>query len=321
MEQPRTASWPVAVEHGTAIRPLDRFEQLIGHFLASQDIADITKENYRIALQRFFRWYIDKDDTALGIRRPERQDILRFKDYLKTSVSPLTLSTYLTAVRRFFDWAGSDIAKGIKGAKRVQGFRKDPLTVSQVKDLLENMSTNTTLEGLRDFALINLLVRTGLRRIEAARADVGDIRQESGEAVLWVQGKGRDAKDEYVVLTAKTLRPINEYLRARGGAKEKDPLFTSLSDRNLNGRLSARSITRIVKNHLRAINLDSDRLTAHSLRHTAITLCLQAGATIQEAKALARHSNINTTLIYAHNIDRLAHAPEKKIDAILAASE
>jgi len=321
MERLRTASWTVAVEHETGIRPLDRFEQLIDHFLASQDIADITKENYRIALQRFFRWYVDKDDTALGIRRPERQDILRFKDYLKANVSPLTLSAYLTAVRRFFDWIGADIAKGIKGAKKVKGFRKDPLTVDQARELLEHLREITTLLGLRDYALVNLLLRTGLRRIEVARANVGDIRQESGEAVLWIQGKGHDVKDEYVVLTEQTLKPLNEYLRARGGAKEKDPLFTSLSDRNRNGRLTKRSLTRIVKKHLREINLDSDKLTAHSLRHTAITFALQGGATIQEAQALARHSNVNTTLIYAHNIDRIAQAPEKKIDAYLGTAQ
>jgi integrase/recombinase XerD len=61
-----------------------------------------------------------------------------------------------------------------------------------------------------------------------------------------------------------------------------------------------------------------DTLTAHCLRHTAVTLALQAGATIQEVQAFARHANINTTLIYAHNIDRIRDAPERKIDALLS---
>jgi len=94
-------------------------------------------------------------------------------------------------------------------------------------------------------------------------------------------------------------------------------LFPSLSDMNLGQRLTTRSVSRIVKSYLRKIGLNSNRLTAHSLRHTAITLCLQGGATIQEAQALGRHANINTTLIYAHNIDRLTQAPERKIDAVL----
>ncbi|MHB8277486.1 MAG: hypothetical protein ACYDIA_07525 [Candidatus Humimicrobiaceae bacterium] len=59
-------------------------------------------------------------------------------------------------------------------------------------------------------------------------------------------------------------------------------------------------------------------LTAHSLKHTAITLSLMAVASIQEAQALARHKDINTTLIYSHNLNRIANAPEKKIEVLLA---
>ena len=210
-----------------------------------------------------------------------------------------------------------NIARGIKGAKKVRGFRKDPLTVEQAKDLLKGID-RSTVQGKRDYALLNLLIRTGLRTIEAMRAEVGDIRQESGEAVLWIQGKGRDAKDEFVLLTSETLKPIYESINARGKVSETAPLFASLSDRNKDKALTTRTVRRIVKENLRGIGLDSGRLTAHSLRHTAVTLSLQAGATLQEAQALARHSNINTTMIYAHNIDRIAHAPERKIDTLLA---
>jgi len=294
-----------------------RFDTLIDEFLSSQDIGQVTKENYRTAIQHFFGWYRAEDNSAHGTRTPTRQDILRYKEHLKANMSALSVSTYLTALRRFLDWAGVDIAQGIKGTKRVRGFRKDPLTIDQARDLLDHLQKDATPEGLRDYALINLLLRTGLRRVEVARANAGDIRQESGEAVLWIQGKGRDAKDEYVILTHETLQPINEYLKARGGAKAEEPLFESLSDRNRNGRLSKRSISRIVKDRLREINLDSDRLTAHSLRHTAITFALRGGASIQEAQVLARHASVDTTLVYAHNIDRITQAPERKIDFYL----
>jgi integrase/recombinase XerC/integrase/recombinase XerD len=91
-----------------------------------------------------------------------------------------------------------------------------------------------------------------------------------------------------------------------------------MSHRNGGARLTTRTLRRIIKGRLQAIGIDSDRLTAHSLRHTAIILSLKAGATIQEAQALARHANINTTLIYAHNIDRIKQAPERKIDALIS---
>ena len=82
--------------------------------------------------------------------------------------------------------------------------------------------------------------------------------------------------------------------------------------------MTTQAISAIVRYRLSQVGLHSNRVTAHSLRHTAITLALMGGATIQEAQMLARHSDINTTLIYAHNIDRIESAPERKIDSLLA---
>jgi integrase/recombinase XerC/integrase/recombinase XerD len=226
-------------------------------------------------------------------------------------------------VRRYFEWLESkqwypNIARSVKGLKRSKGFRKDPLTIQQAITLLENFPVDTP-EQKRNFAIINLLIRTGLRTIEIIRADIGDIRQESGESVLWIQGKGRDIKDEFVVLTDDAKFPIDEYLLTRPAKQRKDdaPLFVSVSDRNPGGRLTTRTISRIVKECLIKNKIISNRITAHSLRHTAITLALQGGATIQEAQALGRHANVNTTMIYAHNINRLANAPEKRNDSLL----
>lgn len=300
------------------LRSGERPSDLVERFLASQDTKQTSKETYRRGLMRFMGWIIRE-----GIQDPTREDILAYKGFLRNQdLSSSTLSSYLVAVRKFFEWTEGvkiypNVAKGIKGARRSRGFRKDSLTIPQIKELLGGID-RSTLRGKRDYALINLLIRTGVRTIEVTRADVGDIRQVGGEAVLWIQGKGRDEKDEFVVLTEETQRPIMDYLRARGRGGESDPLFASLSDRNRDGRLTTRSISRIVKENLRRIGFDNGRLTAHSLRHTTITLALQGGATIQEAQVLGRHTDINTTLIYAHNINRIAHAPERKVDALLA---
>lgn len=290
---------------------------LIEKFINSQDVKENSKATYRRSLKPFFEWV-----RINNIEPNSREAILAYKSFLiNENLSALTISNYLVAVRKFYEWLESmkicpNIARGIKGAKQSRSFKKDPLTVSQIKELLSSID-RSTLQGKRDFAILNLLIRTGLRTIEVIRANVEDIRQNSGEAVLWIQGKGRDNKDEFVLLTVETLKPINEYLHARGKAEDKEPLFASLSDRNSNQRLTTRSISRIVKQHLINIGLDNDRLTAHSLRHTAITLSLLGGASIQEAQALGRHSNINTTMVYSHNINRVANAPEYKIDKLL----
>lgn len=200
----------------------------------------------------------------------------------------------------------------------VFSYGKDNRLILKRSQEMEALVDRSTLQGKRDYSLLNLLVRTALRTVEVIRAEVGDIRQETGEAVLWIQRKGRDVKDEFVLLTQDTLKLLNEYLQTRGRVEDKAPLFASLSDRNRDERLTTRTIREIVKTNLKGIGLNNERLTAHSLRHTAITLSLMGGASIQEAQALGRHANINTTLIYAHNINRIAQAPERKIDALLA---
>ncbi len=150
------------------------------------------------------------------------------------------------------------------------------------------------------------------------RADVGSVRQESGETVLWLWGKGAEAADAFVVLTSATLGPLQEYLVARGPVRENEPLFGSTSDGNRHQRMTTRSVRRIVKERLRGIQLDKPRLSAHSCRHTAVTLALLGGASIQETQQLARHSDVNTTMMYAHNLKRAAGVPERAIDELLS---
>ena len=95
----------------------------------------------------------------------------------------------------------------------------------------------------------------------------------------------------------------------QGGA----PLFTSLSNNSKGARISTRSISGTIKTSLKNAGYDSDRLTAHSLRHTAVTLSLIGGQKLEEVQQFARHKNIATTLIYAHNLDRMKNQCENTI--------
>lgn len=283
------------------------------NFIASMDVKQSSRDTYKKALTIFTDWL-----TTRCILNPARQDILAYKDSLKDrGLSSFTISGYIVVVRKFFEYLEStigyqNVAKGIKGAKRAKGFRKDPLTVEQIRELLNRIDL-TSLDGKRDYALLNLMVRTGLRTIEIIRADIEDIRQQSGEAVLWIHGKGRETKDEFVILTQEALNPIYEYLTVRGHAGDGEPLFASVSDRNYNGRLTGRSISRIVKSGLRDIHLDSNRLTAHSLRHTFATIALANGAPLLQVKEAMRHNSVETTMIYAHAMDRVSHGAERYV--------
>jgi integrase/recombinase XerC/integrase/recombinase XerD len=233
------------------------------------------------------------------------------------SFSSQTVSAYLTAVRRFFAWLETEgvypnIARDIKGLKRPAGFLKEALTGEEVVRLLNGIA-RTDVISLRDYAIINLMVRTGLRTIEVVRALRDDVGRESGETVLKVWGKGRDSKDEFVILTEEAYTPILDYIQARGNGKLSDPLFLSRSNRNHDKALSTRSLCRIIANRLKAVGLKTAKVTAHSLRHTAGTIALTNGADLLSVKDMLRHSNINTTLTYAHNINRMKKGAEKFI--------
>lgn len=297
-----------------------RLEDLGSAFLSDQDISPSSRRTYARSLKQFFIW-LEASGRAGRMATLTREDILAYKESLSNK-SSYTVSSYLTVVRKLFQWLEArkvypDITRGVKGSKKARGFRKEVLSPEQLRQALEAID-RSTLEGLRDYALVNLLARTGLRTIEVARAKVEDLRLEPGlrrgERVLWVQGKGREEADEFVLLTKEALLPLLDYLKARGRLSKEAPLFASVSDRNYGQPLTTRSISRIVKRAFRRVGLDSERLTAHSLRHTAITLAVLGGASLQQAQAMARHSDSKTTLVYYHNLDRVKAGAERYIN-------
>ena len=291
-------------------------EDLRVRFLSWIDASPKTIQTYTRAIRQFFKWL-----RAEEISRPVRADILRWRDQLKASHAAATIQAYIIAVRQFFKWTAAEglypnVAEHIKGAKIRREHKKDALTASQVKAVLSKIDRSGEI-GLRDYALFALLSACGLRDIEASRANIQDLRQIGGEAVLFVQGKGRSDKTEYVKLAPAVEAAIREYLGTRPEASPNAPLFVSGSNRANGERLSTRSISGAIKSALLRAGYNSARLTAHSLRHTAITLALLGGCSLQEVQQFARHSSINTTQIYAHNLERAANRSEAAIAAAL----
>ena len=297
--------------------PVD--EEIIGKWMASLDLASSTKETYLSGFKAFC-WFVRS--TSLDFDELTRDDVKSFKEYLvnEKKLKPATVSSYLASVRSFYAYSEDNgienIAHRVKGVTDSRSFKKEPLTPDQAQRLLASIDRSTE-KGMRDFAILNLMLRTGLRDIEIVRANCKDIQTKAGVDVLYLQGKGRASKDSFVVLTPKALSPITTYLEKRGNVNELDPLFASVSSRNAGERLTVRSISRIAKSALRAIGIDDERYTAHSLRHTAITFSLLGGATERDAQQMARHANITTTMLYSHDIDRIKHAAEREIDNVL----
>ena len=303
----------------TTIQPENIIEQqevgieLYTRFIAYLDATPKTIETYSKALKQLFNYF-----SFNGIKRPQREDIIAFKEELKASgKKPSTVQNYITATKLFFSWTAQEgyypnIADHLKGAKLDREHKKDYLTSRQVKEILDSIERET-IQGLRDYAILVLMVTGGLRDIEVSRADIGDLRTAGEYTVLYVQGKGRQEKTEYVKISAPVEKAIRAYLKARGDAKESEPLFTSLSNNSKGKRLSTRSISGMVKSRLKEAGYNSERLTAHSLRHTAVTLSLLAGKDITEVQQFARHANITTTMIYNHSLDKAKNSCSEAI--------
>ena len=297
------------------IQPL-RIESLVDSFIQAQDVKLSSKELYRRTLKQYFNWVDNKNYLLSEIARPQ---LLEYKDELLNSgLSSLTVGSYITSVRRFYEWAESNkfypnVAKGIKTPKRKQQFRKQPLLPEQATALLSYYQDKT----LRDYAVISLLLRTGLRTIEVIRASVGDIVFKGSQRVLLVHGKGRDEKDNFVLLTDKAYKPIAEYLATRGKVNSLEPLFTSSSNNSKGERLTTRTISYIAKEGLKAIGLDEKSFTAHSLRHTTAVNILRGGGSLEQAQFTLRHSNPATTQIYTATLNeerRLQNSGEALLD-------
>ena len=289
---------------------------ILARWRAFIDASPRTVETYTHNVRRFFEWAADN-----GIQQPQRADIIRYKEDLLTSHKPATVTGYIAALRIFFEWTSTEgvypnIAAHIKGAKIGREFKKDYLTQSQARELLADVDT-ATLTGKRDLAMLLLMITTGLRTIEIERANIEDMKLTAGFTALYIQGKGKDGKSDYVKIPAEVEKAIRQYLKARGKQGANAPLFASTAHRNEGERLTTRSIRRIVKEHLRGAGFDSDRLTAHSLRHTAATLNLLAGGTLEETKQLLRHADISTTMIYSHALDRANNESENRIAAAI----
>ena len=277
---------------------------LFNRFISFLDAKPKTIETYTRALRQLFNYF-----SFNGITQPQREDIIAFREELKASGhKPTTIQNYIVATKLFFSWTAQEglypnIAEHLKGAKLNRDHKKDYLTSRQVKEVLEGVERDS-LKGLRDYAILTLMVTGGLRDIEVSRADIGDLRTAGESTVLYIQGKGRDEKTDYIKISPQVERAIRAYLTARGTVGDTEPLFTSTSNNNSGQRMTTRSISGIVKERLKKAGYDSPRLTAHSLRHTAVTLSLLAGKDLAEVQQFARHANIATTMIYNHSIEQ-----------------
>ena len=290
---------------------------LFSRWTAYVDAADRTVETYTKNI-RYFAEFLNRR----GETRPTRETVIAYREALSDQgMKPTTIQSYLNAVKRFFAWTEAEglypnVAEHVKGQKLDTEHKKDWLSAGQIKNLLGSIDRSTEA-GARDYAMLLLMVTTGLRTVSIAAADLGDLRPGPGGLVLYYRGKGHDEKSTYVKIALPAEKALRSYLSLRGETDKAAPLFASVANRDAGGRMTTRSVSRIAKTRMQAVGIDSDRLTAHSLRHSAATLNLLNGGTLEETQQLLGHKNITTTMIYSHALEREKNNSENRIAAAL----
>ena len=294
--------------------------RIIESFVTSEDVKESSRQTYRQSMKRFFKWI---EESKRNLNCLTTADILSYKRYLIGSdLSELTINSYIVAVRRFYSWAErsglyKDIARTVRAIRQNtcledEDFLKMDLSEEESVKLLKYFKERS----LRDYAIVNLMLRMGLRTIEVARLNVGWIKYFRGQRRLQVWRKGMDKASERVTLgfPDPAWEPISEYLSTREDIADDQPLFVTegagghsngkVYKSHNNERMSTRLIQMIIKKGLRSIGLDSHEYSAHSLRHTCAVMMLIKGANVNDIQRQLGHASPKTTMIYLKSLEK-----------------
>lgn len=312
MEDSKDLTSPAAIAPATLDDPREAF-------LAGR-LTEKTRAAYRQDLNAFFAF--------AGIRAPSEITADRVTAWrnsmMDAGLRPATIARKLTAVRCFADHlvyhglleqnpADPKVVRAPKvtGASRTQG-----LTYGQAARLVEAADRTTAL-GSRDYAILRWLLQLGLRRAELCAVTLGDLGEERGHQTARIAGKG--GRDRILPIKPSLWRATLHYLETSERSLDREPgsapLFTATRRRadTPPAPLTPRMVWYILARYVRAAGIKK-RISPHSLRHTAITLVLDAGATIRQAQTMAGHADPKTTVRYDRTREDLDKSAVHLID-------
>lgn len=283
---------------------LAKLETLIDGFLSEflKGKSDETQGTYQRALREFQRYFAVARDWFQF--RPE--DIEQYKHYLmqERKLSQVSVSTYLTSLRRLLDYfvaqglLDENPARQVKGNRRPVHHTAGTLTEAEVKKLLSLVPTEK-LQDHRDYITIRLMIESAVSEHELVKANVEDLKKFSSHYVLYVQGKGKKTKDDTVDVPLSLGLEIERYLERRAHLTPLSPLLASHSRRISEARMTTRALNYRLNHWLEVAGITRDNITPHSLRHTAAKLWLERdGLSIEEVRRRMRHGMLATTKIY-----------------------
>jgi len=283
-------------------------DQFINHLRVERGLADNTIESYSRDLIRFLR-HLDKRD--ISPLTASREDITEYIESLEGSLSLRSITRAVSALKMFFRFLINDgkltesparLLESIKLPRRLPGI----LSVEEV-DLLLSRPDPSTILGLRDKAMLELLYATGLRVSELIGLRLVNINLEAG----FVRTIGKGTKERMVPMGDKAREAIKSYLYdGRPGllkCRSSPVLFINATGR----QMSRQGFWKIIGQYGIMAGIKK-RITPHSLRHSFASHLLEGGADLRSVQVMLGHADISTTQIYTHvSRDRLKQVHER----------
>lgn len=275
-----------------------------------------TRAAYARAVARFDGWC---QEHGLQLEQLTPFHVAAYVEELGRAVSKPSVKQHLAALRVLFDYlvvgqiVPSNPAASVRGPKHVVKKGKTPvLAREEARALLEGIPADT-VAGLRDRALIAVMVYTFARVGAALAMNVEDYAREGRR--WWVRLHEKGGKEHAVPAHHKLDEYLDAYLRAAGIEGERGtPLFRRLDRRRCltAARLTRREALAMVKRRAAAAGL-GDRVCNHSFRATGITAYLEGGGSLEHAQQIAAHESPRTTKLYDRTADAVTAEEVERI--------
>jgi len=277
-------------------------EDYLRHLVVERGLSDNTVQAYRRDLLRYQEYLGSRGIGSLAeVTRVDVEEFRRHLDHI--GLAPASVTRCVVAVRNLHRFAvGSgqvqaDVTAGMSPGTRSRRLPK-ALTMDQVESLLAAPDTST-VEGLRDAALLELLYGTGARVSEVCALDVDDIRRVLDDPDLGLRLIGKGDKERIVPLGSYAAKAVDAWLiRGRPAWAEIGNGEHALLLNTRGRRLSRQSAWAVIRRAGEAAGLDVEHLSPHSLRHSYATHLLDGGADVRVVQELLGHSSVTTTQIY-----------------------
>lgn len=302
-------------------REIDQFIELAIEGLDSEH----SKRAYAKAIRDFMFWYLHNGKPGLT-----KWTVQQYKSFLQdNNLSPSTINLHLSAIRKLIreaadngllDQAIATSIARIKGVKSHGVRTGNWLTRLQAQELINSPDADS-LSGLRDRAILSLMVGAGLRRSEVSKLRLEDIQQRDGRWVI-VDLVGKGNRVRTVPIPAWAKMAIDEWINSSGimggrvfmAVNKGDELAGSRIIREgkySSGYLTGQAIADIVQKYAEQCGFDN--IAAHDLRRTFSKLAKNGGADLKQIQITLGHASIKTTERYLGTDQNLTDAPCDKL--------